>query len=72
MAEIGTQWRHKKRGGIYSVVANDARLQCSSHPALETALGGVPWTIYCDVATGKMYLRPTREFEDGRFERHYG
>lgn len=62
-------WRHKKRGTVYTIEANDALLQCSTHPEIEDRFGGLKWTVYRDVATNKTYIRLTSEFNDGRFER---
>ncbi len=60
------QWRHKKRGSVYEVLTDNASLQCASAPEFEQRFDR--WTVYRDVLTGAMYLRPTPEFKDGRFE----
>jgi hypothetical protein len=61
------RWRHKKRGTVYEVISDDASLQCATAPEFEAAFSG-PWTIYRSVDTGALYIRPTGEFLDGRFE----
>lgn len=66
---MSTLWRHKKRGSIYEVIAQDASLQCSTNPSLETTYLTKDWTIYRSVESGSFYLRPTAEFNDGRFEK---
>lgn len=65
-------WRHKKRGTVYAIDANDALMQCSTHPEIEGMFGGKKWTVYRDVASNKTYIRLTSEFNDGRFERVEG
>jgi hypothetical protein len=59
-------WRHKKRGSTYEVIATEVKLQCSSEPDFEGLFN--LWTVYRDVKTGDVYVRPTVEFHDGRFE----
>lgn len=63
-----TLHRHKKRGSVYTKIDSEALFQYSGNPALEQALDGVKLTIYRDRTTGKYYVRPTTEFNDGRFE----
>jgi hypothetical protein len=63
-----TRWRHKKRGSVYEIIDQYAALQCSSAPEFEAAFAGQSWTIYRNIKTGVVYVRPTREFFDGRFE----
>lgn len=62
-------WRHKKRGSVYEVVTQAASIQVSAAPDIEERYGHVPWTVYRSIETGLLYLRPTEEFLDGRFER---
>jgi len=69
MSDLSTKWRHKKTGGTYEIVGENAALQCSSYPEVEAALEDDVFTIYRNVRTGALYIRPTEEFMDGRFER---
>jgi hypothetical protein len=62
------RYRHKKRGTIYEVVTIDASLQCSAAPAFEHQFEGDNWTVYRNITTGAVWVRPTEEFFDGRFE----
>lgn len=66
---VGERWRHKKRGTIYEIVTDTASLQCSAAPEFEAMFDDDHWTIYRSELTGAMYVRPTPEFMDGRFER---
>ena len=63
------RWRHKKRGTIYEVLTNGASLQCSAAPEFEKLFEDNAWTVYRSVETDTIYIRPTAEFLDGRFER---
>ena len=60
-------YRHKKRGTVYEVIDDQARLQCSSAPEFETRFSA-GWTVYKSAVSGDLYIRPTAEFLDGRFE----
>lgn len=51
-----TIWKHVKSGGLYSVIATGL---------LEADL--TPVTIYKSLTDSKVWVRPTAEFEDGRF-----
>lgn len=51
-----TQWRHVKTGGIYAI---------ESTALLES--DATPMVVYRNVATGERWVRPAREFYDGRF-----
>lgn len=64
-----TIWRHKKRGTTYEIVTDSAFLQCSAAPEFERAFEDDAWTVYRSLQTGAVYIRPTEEFLDGRFER---
>lgn len=60
MADM-TRLRHLKTGGLYTVIARDARVQT-----------GTPLTDYAEVAVyrgdnGMAWVRPISEMEDGRF-----
>lgn len=51
-------YRHKKTGGVYAlqmIVTNEADL--------------APMVVYSDYETGTIWVRPAKEFFDGRFER---
>lgn len=63
-----TTWRHKKRGTEYEIITDCASLQCSAAPEFEATFEDDNWTVYRNVATGAIYVRPTKEFLDGRFE----
>jgi hypothetical protein len=68
ITSIMPRWRHKKRGTIYEIVTDGAMLQCSAAPDVEKAFENDTWTVYRNIATGAIYIRPTEEFLDGRFE----
>jgi hypothetical protein len=61
-------WKHLKRGTTYEVVSDDAGFQWSGNNAIEEHLQEHPLTVYRDIHSGKVYVRPTKEFLDGRFE----
>lgn len=63
------RWRHKKRGTVYEILTDNASLQCSAAPEFESMFDDDHFTVYQNVATGAIYVRPTEEFQDGRFER---
>lgn len=69
MSDVFTQWRHKKRGTVYEIVSTTASLQCSCAPEVEATFEDDTFTVYRNVKTGAVYVRPTEEFMDGRFER---
>jgi delta-aminolevulinic acid dehydratase/porphobilinogen synthase len=61
MADM-TRLRHLKSGGLYTVIARDARVQTDT-----------PLTDYAEVAVyrgdnGMAWVRPISEMDDGRFE----
>lgn len=62
------RYRHKKRGTVYEIVTHDASLQCSAAPEFEGMFEDDTFTVYRSVDTGAVYVRPTPEFLDGRFE----
>jgi hypothetical protein len=66
---MSERWRHKKRGTIYEVITHDASLQCSAAPEFEQLFDDDTFTVYRSIRTGAVYIRPTPEFMDGRFER---
>ena len=63
------RWRHKKRGTVYDVLFDSAGMQCASAPDFESMFDDAHWTVYQNVKTGAIWIRPTEEFLDGRFER---
>lgn len=62
-------YRHKKRGTVYEIISSTVSMQCSAAPEFERQFEDDHWTIYRNVQTGTLWVRPTPEFEDGRFER---
>jgi hypothetical protein len=62
------RYRHKKRGGEYEIITDSASLQCSAAPEFEKLFGEDCFTVYQNIATGAVHVRPTPEFFDGRFE----
>jgi hypothetical protein len=62
-------WRHKKRGTTYEIITQGASLQCATWPEMEDMFDDDTFTVYRNVDTGAIYVRPTPEFMDGRFER---
>lgn len=67
----GTIWKHKKRGGVYEIVDDDASIQVSSIGDDEVAavFEDEVWFAYRPVDGHKLYFRMGNEFLDGRFER---
>lgn len=65
-------WRHRKRGCVYTIVTHEASMQCSEHPEIEGAYPMCGWTVYKNVETGAIWIRPTKEFQDGRFKQLTG
>jgi hypothetical protein len=62
------RYRHKKSGGEYEIITDSASLQCSAAPEFEKLFDEDCFTVYQNIATGAIYVRPTPEFFDGRFE----
>jgi nucleotide-binding universal stress UspA family protein len=56
-------WRHKKRGTLYAQLGS-ANLQSSAGPVLDND----EVVAYIGLDDGRMWVRPTDEFLDGRFE----
>jgi hypothetical protein len=54
---VGTVWRHKKSGGVYTVIGT-CRLEATNAPAY----------LYTSTANGVIWARDMDEFLDGRFE----
>ena len=53
-----TYWKHKKTGGLYTVLYGQA--------TLEADLSDV--VVYRALSDGRIWVRPASEFFDGRFE----
>jgi hypothetical protein len=65
-------WRHKKRGTVYEIITQDASLQCATWPEMEEMFDDDTFTVYRSINTSAIYVRPTPEFMDGRFEKVEG
>jgi hypothetical protein len=61
-------WRHKKRGTLHELIADNVVLQCSTASEFEDRFKDEGWTIYRSLDNGTICMRPTKEFLDGRFE----
>ena len=68
MIEVGSTWRHKKRGTSYEVLHNTASLECASEPQFERMFEDEHWIVYRNLRTASIHVRLEQEFEDGRFE----
>lgn len=66
---MSERWRHKKRGTTYEVLTDSVSLQCSAARDFERMFKDDSWTVYRNLQTGHVCVRPTKEFLDGRFER---
>ncbi|QDP61580.1 MAG: hypothetical protein Tp138OMZ00d2C19078261_41 [Prokaryotic dsDNA virus sp.] len=51
-------WRHKKTGGLYTVLADDLRIEATNQRGV----------LYQSLIDQKKWVRPYGEFYDGRFE----
>ena len=54
------RWKHVKTGGIYRIVGS-GRMEADGE-------AGVKYIMYRNTDTGLTWIRPAREFFDGRFE----
>jgi hypothetical protein len=54
----GRRYRHRKSGGTYLVVIDDAIIESSMERAV----------IYRSESDGRVWVRPHADFTDGRFE----
>ena len=68
MTEQRMLWRHKKRGTVYEIISTTAALQCATAQEVEDQFAGQAWTVYRNIQTKAVYVRPSAEFQDGRFE----
>jgi hypothetical protein len=66
---IGQHWKHKVRGHVYEIVSETASLQMSCDPEVEARYENDDFVVYRNVKNGAVWIRPTEEFMDGRFER---
>jgi len=62
----GTRWLHKRRGTTYEVLTHGAKLNVSDEVWL---LDQGDMTVYVDVESGRVCVRASGEFLDGRFDR---
>lgn len=67
LAGKGSQWRHKKRGGLYALLDTQTKLECSTAPEFEDCFRDDVWPLYRS-SDGHLYVRLVKEFADGRFE----
>ena len=65
MPPIGSDWKHVKSGGLYSVITY-AMIEATLTPAVIYAGGN---GYHKDGLTWKVWCRPVSEFMDGRFAR---
>ena len=66
---IGDYWRHKVRGHVYEIITATASLQMACDPAIEAQYEDDDFVVYRNIENGAVWIRPTEEFIDGRFER---
>lgn len=62
MTDVGKRYRHKVRGSTYTVMG-EVTLQTSARVS-----DGAQLTVYSADETGELWVRPSHEFYDGRFE----
>jgi hypothetical protein len=53
-----TYWKHRKTGGLYTVLYDDATREHDLEPVV----------VYRALKGGRIWVRPHSEFFDGRFE----
>ncbi len=58
MSAKSTVWIHKKTQGLYIIIDMDANIEATMEKAV----------VYKSLADGQVWVRPTSEFFDGRFE----
>jgi hypothetical protein len=63
-----SRWRHKNRGTVYEIITTTALMQCATRADIEQMFEKDMFTVYKSIETGQIWLRPTAEFMDGRFE----
>lgn len=56
--KIGSIWKHLKTGGLYRVL-DHVFIEATAEPAV----------LYISMDDGRKWVRPTKEFLDGRFEK---
>lgn len=66
----GQQWKHKKRGSVYEIVATDAAIQITTigDDEMQDMLEDEDWIAYRPINGHRLYFRMREEFLDGRFE----
>ena len=62
------RYLHIKSGGTYEVLSTTARFQASSYDEIEKEFEHILFTIYRNVNSDMVFIRPTKEFFDGRFK----
>ena len=62
------RYRHKKRGTVYEILTTEALMQCATREHLEREFESKFFTVYRSVESRHVWVRPTEEFMDGRFE----
>lgn len=67
--QVGQQWRHKKRGSVYEIVATDAALQIATKGEDYGWLEDEDFIAYRPMNGYRLFFRMREEFLDGRFER---
>ena len=63
LAGDGPRWRHKKRGTTYRVLHEG-----TMSSAKVSVVDDEPMVVYQAESDGRIWVRPTAEFYDGRFE----
>ena len=61
--KIPRRWRHVKRGTTYRVLFEAAKVS-----SIDAMLDDMTMVVYQGEADGLVWVRPAREFFDGRFE----
>lgn len=56
--ESKTYWQHRKSGGLYTVLYDNATREHDLEPVV----------VYRALSDGRIWVRPATEFFDGRFE----
>lgn len=67
--KVGKRFLHRNTGAsAYEVLSTTARIQFSGNRYFEEEHGGTDFTVYRGVHNRRVFVRPTLEFFDGRFE----
>lgn len=59
MKPLSIVWKHLKTGGMYVIVDDSVMLEADLTPCV----------AYMSLKDGQVWIRPSEEFFDGRFER---